>query len=77
MPTFCTECDNVHEESRKRVPSQWLCSKFPRLDGHGFVDPLKWSEMEPFMKCRDINGGACPVFTKRRDGQLELNTKGK
>lgn len=69
MPTFCRECDNVHAESRKRVPSQWLCSKFKRLEGHGFVDPEKWAEMEPFMKCRDINGGACPLFVKRRDGQ--------
>jgi len=71
MPTFCKDRDNVDSESRKRVPSQWLCSKFKRLEGHGFVDPEKWAEMEPFMKCRDINGGACPLWSPRRAGQQD------
>ena len=47
-PTFCEACDHVHPESRKRVPSQWLCVKFPRLEGYGFVAPNVWAAMEPF-----------------------------
>lgn len=71
MTTFCQDCDNVHPESRKRSPSQWLCVKFPRLEGQGFVAPKVWAEMEPFMRCVYINGGKCPMFARRRDGQQE------
>lgn len=62
MPTFCEHCDNVVSESRKRLPSQWLCSKFPRLEGMGFVAPAVWAEMEPFGRCVNINLGACPLW---------------
>ena len=65
-PTFCIECDNVVEESRKRLPTQWLCRMQPRLEGQGFVAPHVWVEMEPFMRCSGCNGGACPMFIERR-----------
>jgi len=69
MPTFCADCDNVHSESRKRLPHYWLCTKFRRLEGMGFVAPAVWVEQEPYMRCVGINGGACCVFTPRRDGE--------
>lgn len=72
-PTLCEDCDNVHSETRKRSPSQWLCVQFPRLSGQGFVAPNVWTEQEPFMKCIYINGGKCPVFKRRLPGQKELN----
>lgn len=71
MPTYCEQCDNVHPETRKRSPSQWLCVKFPRLEGSGFVAPNKWTEMEPYMRCAFINGGACPVWAPIRNGQQD------
>lgn len=71
-PTLCEACDHVHPETRKRSPTQWLCVKFPRLQGMGFVAPRVWTDQEPFMHCRGINGGACPLFRSRRDGQMEL-----
>lgn len=61
--TFCRNCDHVVEDTRKRHPQQWLCSRFPRVEGGGFVDPEKWVTDEPFMRCKDINGGNCPLFT--------------
>ena len=71
-PTLCEHCDNVHPESRKRLPTQWLCVKFPRLEGMGFVAPYTWVEKEPFMRCSGINGGFCPMYTALRNGQREL-----
>jgi hypothetical protein len=71
MTTFCEDCDNVTSESRKRSPTQWTCVKFPRTEGMGFVAPRAWAEMEPYMRCNGINGGACPLYRKRRDGQAE------
>lgn len=66
MTTFCKDCDYVAEDTRKRHPSQWLCLKHKRLEGHGFVDPDYWAEHEPYLKCVNVNGGACPLFEPRR-----------
>ncbi len=74
MTTYCETCDNVAADSRKRLPHQWLCLKFPRLEGHGFVAPNKWAEMEPFMRCVGINGGFCPCFTPRREAPNHKGT---
>lgn len=65
-PTFCRECDHVVEETRKRGPHQWLCGLHKRIEGQGFVDPEWWVENEPFLKCVNVNGGACPLFEPRR-----------
>lgn len=65
--TFCEACDNVVAETRKRNPNSWLCSKFPRVEGQGFVAPNWWAENEPFQRCVNINGGACPLFEPRRE----------
>lgn len=63
--TYCSECDNVVADTRKRHPATWRCSKFPLIEGGGFVVPDIWVTDEPFMKCKDINGGACPLFTPK------------
>lgn len=70
-PTLCETCDHVHAETRKRSPAQWLCSRFPRLEGMGFVAPKVWAEQEPYMRCVGINGGACCLWSPRRDGQKD------
>lgn len=69
--TLCETCDHVHAESRKRSPSSWLCVKFKRMEGQGFVAPKVWAEFEPYMKCVNINGGACPFWKARREGQQD------
>jgi hypothetical protein len=71
VPTLCEDCDNVHAETRKRSPSSWLCTKFPRLEGMGFVAPKVWAEQEPFMRCVGINGGHCALWAPRRAGQKD------
>lgn len=65
--TYCLDCDNVVEASRKRTPRNWLCSKFPRVEGGGFVAPDAWVAEEPFMRCVHINGGDCPLFVTRSE----------
>jgi hypothetical protein len=64
--TFCEDCDNVEPNSRKRSPHAWVCLKFPRVEGNGFVAPKAWSDLDPFMRCTGINGGLCPEFVARK-----------
>lgn len=72
-PTYCAECDHVHPDTRKRLPTQWLCMRFPRVEsGMGFVAPGQWVEMEPYNRCQNVNLGFCPLFQRRREGQLEM-----
>lgn len=72
--TLCDECDNVHPDTRKLHPRLWVCVKFPRLEGQGFVSSNIWVEHEPFMRCSGINGGKCPCWKPIRDGQMEMGT---
>jgi hypothetical protein len=65
--TYCEDCDNVEPTSRKRSPASWVCLKFPRVEGGGFVAPRVWAETDPFMRCTGINGGLCPMWTERKD----------
>lgn len=67
--TYCEDCDNVEPASRKRSPSSWVCLKFPRVEGGGFVAPTVWADQEPFMRCVHINGGYCPQFVPKAAGQ--------
>ncbi len=71
-PTACEDCDNVHAETRKQSPARWVCVRFPRLEGMNAVAPKYWVDAEPYMRCVGINGGHCPMFTPRRDGQKNL-----
>lgn len=73
MITLCENCANVESVSRKYSPTQWLCTRFPRIEGMGFVAPHIWAQKEPFMKCRDINGGACPLFEQLKTRQEAFN----
>lgn len=74
MPTFCVHCEHVHPDTRNKHPAQWLCLKFPRLEGMGYVAPQVWADREPYMRCSGINGGKCPCFERERDEQMEMKT---
>ena len=65
VPTLCVNCD--HATGRGKHPSHWMCLKFPRLEGFGFVTDDKWDSFPPYMYCNGINGGACPLFEERND----------
>ena len=56
----------MHPESRKRSSYWAMCMKFPRLEGQGFVTRTCWDFDSPYMRCRDINGGACCLWEPRK-----------
>jgi hypothetical protein len=66
--TFCEDCEHLHGASKNLHPRLWLCNKFPRLEGQGFVARKAWAENEPFMRCVNINGGLCPCFEEKKNG---------
>lgn len=70
--TSCESCDHVTADTRKSHPSRWCCIRFPRIEGFSPVAPKAWVDAEPHMRCTGINGGACPMWSPRRDGQKEL-----
>jgi hypothetical protein len=72
VTTFCEDCEHVHPESRKRDPRYWLCTQHPQIEGMGFVSKDAWTNSEPFLLCRNVNGGACKLYKARRDGQKEI-----
>lgn len=69
--TPCEICDNVCASTRKLSYTQWTCIKFPKLAGLNPVAPNAWID-PPYMRVTGINGGYCPLWTPRRDGQREM-----
>lgn len=67
QPTFCHDCDHLTKESDKAPPFKWMCLKHPRLDGFGFVTRGTWDNFPPYLYCKDVNGGACPLFEPRKE----------
>lgn len=65
--TFCKDCDHVMQQSERLAPWRWLCIKHPRKEGFGFVTPDAWDAMPPYLYCKDVNGGACPLFEQRKE----------
>lgn len=66
-PTLCAACDHVEPTSRRQPTRWWLCMRHHRLPGfNGFVTGVMWEKDPPFLWCRDVNGGACPLFEPRR-----------
>ena len=61
-PTYCAECTHIYRPPGVRSPYYWLCIKHPRLEGMGFVIEGTWTNAEPYLRCRDVNGGACVLF---------------
>lgn len=66
--TFCETCANVHMDSLRGPPWRWLCTKHARLnEGFGFVTSTTWDNAAPFLYCKDVNAGACPLYEERND----------
>ena len=64
--TFCSDCAHKRQDSESQPPWYWYCNRHPRLEGFGFVT-RRWRPDPPFLKCVDLNGGACPLFEQRND----------
>lgn len=60
--TFCALCEWVDPQSRKQAPHRWLCVRHKRIEGMGFVVPGQWVNAEPYLRCRDVNGGICQLY---------------
>lgn len=65
--TYCEECDHLYPGSEKLPPWRWMCMKHPRLEGFGFVTKGQWDQFPPYLYCKDVNGGACPLFEPRKE----------
>jgi len=65
-PTYCQDCDHVEAASRKLTPHLWLCRKHKRVFNDSFVTRTAWVKADPFLRCRDTNAGACPLFEPLR-----------
>ena len=61
MATLCSECKHVRLNNKSDGPWRWYCIKHPRLAGWSFVTD-KMLNMQPFLRCADVNGGACPLY---------------
>lgn len=72
--THCDECEHVHDKKLKWY--RWTCIKHKRMEGFGFVKH-DVRETEPYLFCKDVNGGACPLFEKEKGKQTDLNLKGE
>ena len=72
MPTFCNDCGNCMKENKSDPPWRWLCVKHPRLEGYGFVLQGTWINAPPYLHCKDVNGGACPLFERYVPGQMTM-----
>lgn len=61
--THCEDCDNLESRSRQeRREYSALCMAHPRLVRADLVFHEITDKDPPYMYCRHINGGACPMF---------------
>jgi len=71
MTTMCEDCQHVHKDTEKQPPWRWMCVKHPRVFD-GFVSTTERTTA-PYLFCKDVNGGACPLFKRRTDKQPNLD----
>ena len=64
---YCEDCDHHIPTKDPRFD---LCVKHPRLDGYGYVRKGTWDNRPPYLYCRDVNGGACPLYAPKADAAV-------
>lgn len=69
--TLCEDCEYMHPSSRQGPSYRAICMKHPRLQGTQNVAKGRWDRDSPYMYCRDINGGNCPLFEERKTNENE------
>lgn len=60
--TYCQDCTHVYRAEKRDPPWRWLCIKHRRVEGFGFVTTGAWDDFPPYLYCRDVNGGQCPLY---------------
>jgi len=71
-PTFCEDCEHVYVVNKNDSPRYWLCIKHKRGDGMGYVARGTWTNAVPYLYCRDVNSGFCPLYEKASGSQMRL-----
>lgn len=72
-PRYCDECEHESAATREKPPYQRLCMRWPTTRGYGFVSRDYWDQSAPWRRCVEINtDGCCPMWERRRDGQMEM-----
>jgi hypothetical protein len=69
--TYCALCEWVDPPSRKLPPHRWLCVRHKQVEGMGFVVPGQWVNTEPYLRCRDVNGGICLLYEPIRQKETD------
>ena len=70
--TRCENCEHLHPTSRgERRERTALCMAHPKLVRADLVFNGIIDKDTPFMRCIDINGGACPMYKPRIVGESE------
>ena len=76
MVTLCENCEHCDMGGKETHPARWLCLQHKRLEGLGFVSTTNRG-LPPYLYCRDTNGGACKLFKRKAEGQIEIKLKQK
>ena len=74
--TDATWCDACVNRIPAKHPARDMCNRHPRHEGYGFVRKGEWDDFPPFLFCRDVNGGGCPLFEPKRDGEDDAKESG-
>lgn len=64
--TVCEDCDHLHTQRPADKPWMWMCTKHKRAGGYGFVNRT-FSDAVPYLYCKDVNQGFCPLFEPKRE----------
>lgn len=60
--TICMQCKHLYKVRESDPWYRWLCMKHPRLQGLNAVTGDDTLQSPPYLFCRDVNGGACPLY---------------
>ena len=71
-PTYCNDCVHKIVDGKNDPPWRWMCGKHKRGDGYGFVTPTTWDNAPPYLFCKDVNAGMCPLFERDDGKQMRL-----
>lgn len=73
--TFCERCAHVYKPDKNDAPWRWLCIKHRRVEGFGFVTTGAWDGFPPYLYCKDVNGGQCPLYEEAEAPQEKAKSK--
>lgn len=71
MITFCAECKHVYRVNERDMPRYFLCSRHKRSEEQmGYIIRGVWNDAPPYLYCRDVNQGCCPLYEEAPVNQL-------